>query len=58
MVSDRRRDLKLDIWGVVLLLPLLVAPFATKNVLIQSLTYQTAIGVAATMASVAVTATS
>jgi ABC-type branched-subunit amino acid transport system permease subunit len=49
MASDRRRDLKLDIWGVIVLLPLLVVPFAIKNVLIQSLTYQTAIGVAATM---------
>ena len=49
MVSDRRRDFKLDLWAIALLLPLLIAPFVTKDVLIQSLTYQIAIGVAATM---------
>ena len=49
MVSDRRRDFKLDLWGIVLLVPLLISPFVTKDVLISSLTYQISIGVAATM---------
>jgi branched-chain amino acid transport system permease protein len=49
MISARRRDFKLDLWAIVLLLPLLIAPFVTKDVLIQSLTYQIAIGVAAAL---------
>ena len=47
MAPNRRRDLTLDVWGVLLLVPLLVVPFATKNPLFESLTYQVAVGVSA-----------
>jgi branched-chain amino acid transport system permease protein len=49
MAPDRRRDLTLDIWGVALLMPLAVVPLATNSALLYSLTYQVAIGIAATM---------
>jgi branched-chain amino acid transport system permease protein len=49
MTDYRRRDFKLDVWGTLLLLPLLVVPFLKVNVYYQSLTYQIAIGVAASM---------
>src|SRR5438445_8572 len=49
MAPNRRRDLTLDVWGVLLLVPLLVVPFATKNPLFESLTYQVAVGVSAAM---------
>jgi len=50
MTSNRHRDFKLDIWGVVLLLPLIVVPLVTTSPLLNSLTYQSAIGVSAAMA--------
>src|SRR3954464_13519810 len=50
MAPNRRRDFKLDVWGVVLLLPLVVVPFVTMSPLLHSLTYQAAIGVSAAMA--------
>lgn len=45
----RRRDLTLDIWGVLLIVPLLFVPFITKDPQLNSLTYQIAIGVSAAM---------
>lgn len=50
MTPNRHRDFKLDIWGLVLLLPLLVVPIVTSSPLLNSLTYQSAIGVSAAMA--------
>jgi branched-chain amino acid transport system permease protein len=50
MTPNRHRDFKLDSWGVVLLLPLIVVPLATTNPLLNSLAYQSAIGVSAAMA--------
>jgi branched-chain amino acid transport system permease protein len=50
MTPNRHRDFKLDTWGLVLLLPLIVVPFVTTNPLLNSLTYQSAIGVSAAMA--------
>jgi len=50
MTPNRHRDFKLDISGVLLLLPLLVVPLVTANPLLNSLTYQSAIGVSAAMA--------
>lgn len=49
VTPSRRRDFRFDVWGVLLLLPLLVVPFVTKNPLLHSLTYQSAIGVSAAM---------
>jgi branched-chain amino acid transport system permease protein len=49
MAPNRRRDFKLDVWGVVVLLPLLIVPFITKSPLLESLTFQTAVGVSAAM---------
>jgi branched-chain amino acid transport system permease protein len=46
----RDRDFKLDCWGVLLLLPLFIVPLVTKNALLNSLTYQSAIGVSAAVA--------
>src|SRR5438309_11210023 len=50
MTSNRHRDFKLDISGVLLLVPLILVPFLTTNPLLNSLTYQSAIGVSAAMA--------
>jgi branched-chain amino acid transport system permease protein len=49
MSPNRHRDFSLDLWGVLLLLPLLVVPFITNDPLTQSLTYQGAIGVSAAL---------
>ena len=48
MTANRHRDLKLDLWGLVLVLVCLVVPFLRTGPFYQSLTYQFAIGVAAT----------
>jgi branched-chain amino acid transport system permease protein len=50
MTPNRHRDFKLDLWSFVLLLPLLVVPLVTSSPLLNSLTYQSAIGVSAAMA--------
>lgn len=50
MAPDRHRDLILDLVGIALMLPLVMVPFITNDVMWHSLTYQTAIGIAATMA--------
>src|SRR5258705_10241657 len=50
MTPNRHQDFRLDVSGLVLLLPLIVVPFVTTNALLNSLTYQIAIGVSATMA--------
>ncbi|VWB18730.1 leucine/isoleucine/valine transporter permease subunit [Burkholderia lata] len=50
MNPNRHRDFKLDIWGVVLLLPLAVVPLVTADTFLNSLTYQCAIGVSAALA--------
>lgn len=49
MTPNRHRDFKLDTWGVLLLLPLFIVPLVTTNPLLNSLTYQAAIGVSAAM---------
>jgi branched-chain amino acid transport system permease protein len=49
MTSNRHRDFRLDIWGVVLVVPLLLVPMVTKSPLLNSLTYQSAIGVSAAL---------
>jgi len=50
MTPNRHRDFKLDICSVVLILPLLVAPLLTESPLLDSLSFQIAIGVSATLA--------
>ena len=50
MTPNRHRDFKLDAWGLALLLPLAAVPFVSTNPLLNSLTYQSAIGVSAAMA--------
>jgi branched-chain amino acid transport system permease protein len=50
MLANRQKDFRLDIWGIVLLLPLIAVPLVTASALLNSLTYQVAIGVSATMA--------
>src|SRR5437879_640648 len=50
MIPNRHRDFKLDLWSIVLLLPLVVVPLVTTDALANSLTYQSAIGVSAAMA--------
>ena len=50
MTQNRHRDFRLDICGVLLLLPMLIVPLVTKSPLLNSLTYQSAIGVSAAMA--------
>lgn len=49
ITPNRRRDFTLDIWGVLLIVPLLIVPFVTKDPQLNSLTYQIAIGVSAAM---------
>jgi branched-chain amino acid transport system permease protein len=49
MTPNRRRDFKLDSCGMLLLLPLFVVPFLTTNPLLNSLTYQCAIGISAAL---------
>ena len=49
MVRTRHHDFALDIVGLLLLIPLLAAPFLSADPLTQSLTHQIAIGVSATM---------
>jgi len=49
MTPNRHRDFALDVWGVALLIPLAIAPLVTTNDMVASLTYQSAIGVAAAM---------
>jgi branched-chain amino acid transport system permease protein len=49
MTSNRHRDFKLDCWGVMLLVPLFIVPLITKSPLLNSLVYQTAIGVSAAL---------
>ncbi|MBL8589278.1 MAG: branched-chain amino acid ABC transporter permease [Methylobacteriaceae bacterium] len=49
MAPDRHRDFWLDLWGMALLLPLLAMPLLFKDPFILSLTYQFAIGVAASL---------
>jgi branched-chain amino acid transport system permease protein len=49
MAPNRHRDFKLDCWSFALLLPLLVVPLVTKSPLLNSLTYQSAIGISAAM---------
>ena len=49
MKSNRHRDLKLDIWGIGLLVPLIIVPMFTSEPLLNSLVQQIAIGVAAAM---------
>ena len=50
MTSNRKRDLRLDWIGVGLLVPLLFVPIVTSEPLINSLTQQVTIGIAATVA--------
>ena len=50
MTPKRHRDFKLDCWGILLLLPLFIVPLVTKSALLNSLTYQSAIGVSAAVA--------
>jgi branched-chain amino acid transport system permease protein len=50
MTSNRHRDFKLDIGGVLLLLPLVLVPLVTTDSLFNSLTYQCVIGANAAMA--------
>jgi len=50
MTPNRHRDFKFDCWGILLLLPLFIVPLVTKSPLLNSLTYQAAIGVSAAMA--------
>lgn len=50
MTPNRHRDFKLDSWGIILLLPLIIVPLVTTSPLLNSLTYQCAIGVSAAMA--------
>jgi branched-chain amino acid transport system permease protein len=49
MQLDRRSELKLDIWAVVLLFPLLAVPFLTNSPLYYSLTHQIVIGLIAAL---------
>ena len=49
MTPNRHRDFKLDVAGLLLVLPLLIVPLVTKNPLLNSLTYQAAIGISAAM---------
>jgi branched-chain amino acid transport system permease protein len=49
MTPNRNRDFKLDVWGLLLVLPLLLVPLVTNSPLLNSLTYQAAIGVSAAM---------
>jgi branched-chain amino acid transport system permease protein len=49
MIPDRHRDFRLDVLGILLMLPGLVVPFLKIGPFYQSLTYQCAIGVAAAM---------
>lgn len=49
MIPNRHRDFRLDILALVLLVPGFVLPFMKIGPFYQSLTYQCAIGVAATM---------
>lgn len=49
MIPNRHRDFRLDLLALVLLLPGFVLPFMKIGPFYQSLTYQCAIGVAATM---------
>lgn len=50
MISNRNRDFALDIWGILLILPLAAVPFVTGDKLAHSLAYQVAIGISAAMA--------
>ncbi len=49
MAPNRRRDYRLDLWGMALLAPMLAVPLLFKDPFILSLTYQFAIGVAASL---------
>lgn len=49
MTPNRHRDLKLDAWSVVLLLPLLALPLLTTNPLPNSLAQQIAVGATAAL---------
>ncbi|MBU3739680.1 MAG: branched-chain amino acid ABC transporter permease [Rhodoferax sp.] len=49
MTPNRHRDFKLDCWSFALLMPLLLIPLLSKNPLLNSLTYQSAIGISAAM---------
>ena len=49
MAPNRHRDYRLDLWGMALLAPLLAMPLIFKDPLVLSLTYQFAIGVAASL---------
>ena len=49
MTPNRHRDFKLDCWSVALLLPLLLVPLVSQSPLLNSLTYQSAIGISAAM---------
>ena len=49
MIPDRHRDFRLDLWGILLMIPGLVVPFLQVGPFYQSVTYQCAIGVAASM---------
>src|ERR1700752_2371942 len=49
MQLTRRRELTLDLWAVLLLLPLVAVPFVTTNPLYYSLTHQVVIGLVAAL---------
>lgn len=49
MQLNRRRELTLDLWAVLLLFPLIAVPFLTNNSLVYSLTHQVVIGLVATL---------
>ncbi|MCG7400340.1 branched-chain amino acid ABC transporter permease [Caballeronia zhejiangensis] len=49
MQLNRRRELSLDLWAVLLLFPLIAVPFLTNNSLVYSLTHQVVIGLVATL---------
>ena len=49
MAPNRFRDFRLDLWGAALLLPLLAAPLLFEDPFVLSITYQFAIGVAASL---------
>ncbi|MCG7400356.1 branched-chain amino acid ABC transporter permease [Caballeronia zhejiangensis] len=49
MQLNRRRELSLDLWAVLLLFPLNAVPFLPNNSLVYSLTHQVVIGLVATL---------
>jgi branched-chain amino acid transport system permease protein len=49
MQLNRRRELSLDVWAVLLLIPFAAASFLTRNALFYSLTHQIVIGLIAAL---------